>query len=32
MVGKDEVAGVGSFTKSLPHNEFGEVWPEVFRK
>ena len=31
-VGKDEVVGVGSFHKSLPHNEFGEVCPEAFKK
>ncbi|MFO1002910.1 MAG: vanadium-dependent haloperoxidase [Planctomycetaceae bacterium] len=31
-VGKDEVVGVGSYTKTLPHNEFGEVCPEAFKK
>ncbi|MBL8810744.1 MAG: vanadium-dependent haloperoxidase [Planctomycetaceae bacterium] len=31
-IGKDEVVGVGSFTKTLPHNEFGEVCPEAFKK
>jgi hypothetical protein len=31
-IGKEEVVGVGSFTKSLPHNEFGEVCPDAFKK
>lgn len=31
-VGKEEVVGVGSFTKTLPHNDFGEVCPEAFKK
>lgn len=31
-VGKDVVLGVGSFHKSLPHNDFGEVCPDAFLK
>ena len=32
MIGKEEVVGLGSFTKTLPHNDFGEVSPEAFKK
>ena len=31
-VGKDSVCGLGSFHKTLPHNEFGEVIPAAFKK
>lgn len=31
-VGKDMVRGIGSFHKTLPHNEFGEVEREAFVK
>lgn len=31
-VGKDEVVGVGSYHKTLPHNEYGEVCPDAFKK
>jgi len=31
-VGRDVVVGVGSYHKTLPHNEFGEVCPDAFGK
>ena len=31
-VGKDIVVGLGSFHKTLPHNDFGEVCPDAFKK
>ncbi len=31
-VGKDDVVGIGSYHKTLPHNDFGEVCPEAFKK
>lgn len=31
-VGKDTLCGLGSFHKTLPHNEFGEVIPAAFKK
>lgn len=30
-IGSQEVCGLGSFHKTLPHNEFGEVSPEAFQ-
>ena len=32
MVGQDIVCGLGSFHKTLPHNEFGEVSQDAFAK
>lgn len=29
-VGEEEIMGVGSFHKTLPHNEYGEVCPNAF--
>jgi len=29
-IGADSVRGLGSFHKTLPHNNFGEVEPEAF--
>ncbi len=31
-VGQDLVLGLGSFHKTLPHNDFGEVCPDAFTK
>lgn len=31
-VGQDLVRGLGSFHKTLPHDEFGEVCPDAFEK
>lgn len=31
-VGENIVVGIGSFHKTLPHNEFGEVCPDAFKK
>lgn len=31
-VGGDKVRGIGSFHKTLPHNEFGEVDPVAFKQ
>lgn len=30
-VGKDIVVGLGSYHKTLPHNDFGEVCPDAFK-
>ena len=30
-VGKDTVVGLGSYHKTLPHNDYGEVCPEAFK-
>ena len=32
IVGKDLVVGLGSYHKTLPHNEYGEVCPDAFEK